>query len=156
MAKGKTPSVRLSREMRAMHALAAQISVILIITYILVYMLSGILDLTYVIGGVVGIIGMCIIFVSISYSEDVGLAVGTVLEFAGAGVGVIFSLPLQNIVTVVIMSIFAPLALAQYQIGICLLTVEEYVDAEGTEYRPAVMDLEEHIRYIMTKKMQVV
>jgi hypothetical protein len=141
--------VDLKRNMFALKAFLAQMVMILIIAYVLIGYITMSISLAYVLGAVIGITGLFLIFLSVRHTwdeADILLAIGGALLFIGCGVGCTGSLILNNILVIMILMIFGPLAFALYEIGSCIITIDGFKAIEEDDYGPAIDDMSEYVR----------
>jgi len=139
---------QLKKSLSVLRLLNVQCTFILIITFIVVaYMLID-LTLAFALGAVIGVIGIIILFVAsirVTSGSDVTNAVGAAFLFIGTGIGCTGALALDNILTVMVLMVFGPVAFAMYEVGSCIITVETFVKWEGKDFAPSLEDMSEYI-----------
>jgi hypothetical protein len=152
-AKDKEEAERSYDELRssilAVRILMVQCTMMLIITFVLVGYITMVFNASYILGAVLGLVGLILIFYASSKARggsDVNNALGAALLFIGTGIGCTGSLELDNILPVMILMVFGPIAFAMYEMGSCIITIEMFLEQEGKDFAPVIDDMSEFLR----------
>ena len=107
-------------------------------------------NIYFTLGVVMAVAGFLVVMIAVKSNSNAFVATGATLQFTGGGVACMWNMDINSLFSLVVLMAFGPLALMQYEIGACVLTVNRYMKEEGTDFAPALRSLRQYITRHLT------
>jgi hypothetical protein len=141
----------LNRDIRSLNFMIGILALYLFIALFIIMMMATGISVQFLLGTAMVVAGFVTLAVALRARSNVFIAMGSALEFAGGGTAAMWNIDIHNQVAILLIMAFGPIALVQYEIGACKLTVGGYVETEGTDFAPAIKSVRDYIsRHLRT------
>lgn len=135
----------LRRDIMTLNVMVVLMGGMLLMLMLTLSQLVAALPYAYVAGVLLAVVGLAVVAGALYNVSMPYIAVGAALQFIGSALAAVGILSFTDLLTIVLVMAMPPLALGQYQVGACIVTIKGYTEAEGSDYGPALADLRDHM-----------
>jgi len=135
----------LRRDMMTLNVMVVLMGGLLLMLMATLSQIVSALQYAYIVGVILAAVGLAVVAGSLYSVSMPYIAVGAALQFIGGALSAVGILNLNDLFSIALIMALPPLALGQYQVGACLVTIKGFIESEGSDYGPALADLRDHM-----------